>query len=290
MRDVAAKSGHSGLSRVTLTRIAVDQQDAEILQRGVPRRRQCQRIGLAGLERIGTGHHVEQQRQVGGAARHRTDHRKVAAVRQRRKRRRGVTAIRHQRHRRLVRIDAAMERRHAQRAADIGAERQRAVARGERGRRSTGRAARRAFEIVGIVGGAVDLVIALPVAEPERHIGLAEDDAAGVLDPRDRQRVFGRLEILLRGKAPGRRQAGDVVGFLHGQGDAEQRLALATRERSIGGARRSKRAIEVAHADRVDLAVVALDAADRILRQFDGRNLLRRQRGCDLDGGLETPW
>ncbi len=190
---------------------------------------------------------------------------------------------------RLVRIDAAMKCRHAQRAADVGAERQRAIAGGERRRRTAGGAARRAAEVERVVGGAVDLVVALPVAEAERHIGLAENDAAGVLDAGDRQRVLGGNEILLRRKAPGRRQPGDVVGFLHRQRHAEQRLALAARQRGIGCARGVERAIEIAHADRVDLAVMPLDAVDRMLRQLDRGNLLRSQRLCRLDGGCETP-
>ena len=47
-------------------------------------------------------------------------------------------------------------------------------------------------------------------------------------------------------------------------GNAEQRLAVAARQCSVGRARRVHGAIEIAHADRVDLAVVALDAADRV--------------------------
>ena len=48
-------------------------------------------------------------------------------------------------------------------------------------------------------------------------------------------------------------------------------------------------AVEIAHADRIDLAVVALDAADRILRQLDRGDFLRGQRGRQFDGGPETP-
>ncbi len=186
-------------------------------------------------------------------------------------------------------VDAAVKRRHPQRAADIGAERERAIARGERRRRSAGRAARRAAEIEGVVGGAVDVVIALPVAEPDRHVGFAEDDAAGILHARDRQRVLRRLEILLRRKSPGRGQACDVVGFLDRHRQAEQGPGLAARQRGVGGPCRLERALEIAHADRIDLAVMPLDPADRVLRQFDRRNCLRLQRRRQFDRGLETP-
>ena len=162
-----------------------------------------------------------------------------------------------------------MKCRHAQRAADVGAERKRTVTGSERGRRSAGRTARRAAEIIGIVGGAVDVVVALPIAEPDRHIGLAEDHAAGLFDAGNRQRVFRGPVILLRHKAPCRGQARDIVGFLHGQGNAEQRLLLATRQRGVGGPRGLQAALEIAHADRVDFLVVLLDAGNRVLCQFD---------------------
>src|SRR5205085_2450337 len=113
--------------------------------------------------------------------------------------------------------------------------------------RAAGGAAGRAREIIRIVRGAVDVVIALPVAEPERHVGLAKDDAARVLDACDRQGVFLRDEILLRHKPPGRRQASDVVGFLDGEGQAEQRPVFAARERSVRSTRRLERAVEIAY-------------------------------------------
>src|ERR1043165_5296748 len=59
--------------------------------------------------------------------------------------------------------------------------------------------------VVRVVGGAVNVVIALPVAEAYRHVGLAEDDAAGFLHPGDRQRVVRGPKILLRRKAPCRK-------------------------------------------------------------------------------------
>ena len=58
----------------------------------VPRRRQREPVADAGFQRVRAGDHVEQQRKVGGAARHRPDHREVAVERQRRKRRRRVAA------------------------------------------------------------------------------------------------------------------------------------------------------------------------------------------------------
>jgi len=57
----------------------------------------------------------------------------------------------------------------------------------------------------------------------------------------------------------------------------------------VGGAGGFKAAGKIAHANRVDLGVVPLDAADRVLRQLDGGNLLCRQRRRQFGCGLETP-
>ncbi len=143
----ASRSRRARPRRSAMTGSVSITQHAEILERGVTRRGQLEPIGVAGLERIGAGDHVEQQRQVRGRARHRADHREVAVERQGRQGRRRVAARRHQREGRLVRIDAAVKRRHAQRAADVRAERQRTIAGGQRRRRSAGGAAGRAAEI-----------------------------------------------------------------------------------------------------------------------------------------------
>ena len=84
------------------------------------------------------------------------------------------------------------------------------------------------------------------------------------------ERVFGRDEILLRRNAPRRRQACDVVGFLDRHGQAEQRLLHAAREFGVGGAGGGKATLEIANTDRIDLGIVPLDPADRVLCQFDG--------------------
>ena len=57
----------------------------------------------------------------------------------------------------------------------------------------------------------------------------------------------------------------------------------------IGGAGGIQAAGEIAHANRVDPAVVTLDAADRVLRQLDRGDLFRRQRRRQFGRGLETP-
>ena len=81
--------------------------------------------------------------------------------------------------------------RHAKRAADVGPERQRPEAGGERSRGAARRASGGALRIIRVVGDPVDGVVALPVVEPDGHVGLAEDDRAGRLDAADDQRILG---------------------------------------------------------------------------------------------------
>ena len=64
---------------------------------------------------------------------------------------------------------------------------------------------------------------------------------------------------------------------------------LAARERRVGRLGRRQAALEIAHADGVERTVVPLDAADRVLRQLDRRDFLRRQCCRQFGGGPETP-
>jgi hypothetical protein len=166
---------------------------------------------------------------------------------------------------RLVGANSAEMSRNAQRAADIGAERQRPETGSERRGRAARRAARRARPVPRIVRRPVDVVVALPVAEAARHIGLAENDCARRLEAAHGKRVFPRDEVLGRGYAPGRRQSGDVIGFLDRDRHAEQRPTLAARERRIRLSRRLAGAGEIAHRHGVQVAVERLDPVDELI-------------------------
>src|SRR5580704_5842305 len=100
---------------------------------------------------------------------------------------------------RLVRADPTEMRRNAQRAADVGAQRQRAETSGERRRRSARGAARRPSLVPRVASCAVNVIVALPVAEAEWHVGLAKNDSAGALKACHGERVFLSDEILERG-------------------------------------------------------------------------------------------
>src|SRR5205823_14286634 len=70
---------------------------------------------------------------------------------------------------------------------------------------------------------------------------------------------------------------------------AEQRLLLAARQRGVGFARGLQAAFEIAHANRIDFAVVALNAADGVVGELDSGYLLCPKCCRRFDRGIETP-
>ena len=84
---------------------------------------------------------------------------------------------------RLVPVDAAERRRHPDRATDVGADLETREPHRHRGRRARPRIRPGVrVEIPRIAGGPEDLVVALVVAGPPRHVRLAEDDGSGISD------------------------------------------------------------------------------------------------------------
>src|ERR1700742_3481475 len=122
----------------------------------------------------------------------------------------------------------------------------------------------------------MNVVVALPVAESERNIGLAEDDGARILEARHGEGVFLSDEIFERGYAPGGRQSGDIVRFLDRDRDAKERPPLAAREGRIRLPRRFPSAREIAHRHGVEIPVESLDSRDELVRQLESRDLLLR--------------
>ena len=255
----AAKSGSSGLARVTfapaLPRLAASFSIAartthrsaspdrcrsaarENPSIAVARRRQREPIALPASSGSGPAMTSSSSVKIGRAARHRPDHRQVAIERQRGQSAAACGRATAPARRSACAQDAAMKcagtRSDPPMSEPIeSAPKPAASAADDPPDEPPGVRA----EIEGIVGGAVDLVVALPVAERERHVGLAEDDAAGVLDARNRERVFLRLEILLRRDTPGRRRPATLKDSLIVIGDAEQRA----RARRARGPRRRR--------------------------------------------------
>ena len=144
-------------------RVIVDDEDAEVLEPFVPRSRQGKTVGDPIARFVGTGGYFQRQIKIRGASCHRPDNRKITPALHHA--RRPVPAQRHEIERRLMRIGAAIMRRHTQRAAEIRAERQRPETGRKRGGRSARRSAGCAAEIPGVVRRAIDLIVALPIAQ-----------------------------------------------------------------------------------------------------------------------------
>ena len=164
-----------------------------------------------------------------------------------------LAGARHDAPGRLVAVDAAEVRRVADRRADVAAR----LERGQPGRQRRGRAARgsagRARHVPRVVGRAVDRVEALPVAEVERHVRLAEQHGAGAEQPVDDDRVLGRDVLGVGRHAPGGGQARHVVGLLDRHRHAVQRPPrLTLGQRAVGRTGARPRAVEVADDDRVE--------------------------------------
>ena len=180
-------------------------------------------------------------------------------------------------------------RRHAQRAADVGAERHRPEAGGERRREPPD-------EPPGVRPRSHGLL----VVRRSRCSSASRRGWIGTLvlprmtAPAALRRVTAtasscRHPALERRYAPGRRQAGDVEGFLDHHRHAEQRPSLAARQRRVGRLGGLAGAVEVAHHDGVELLIERLDARDDVVGELDGGNLPRPQRSDKVLGGAIVP-
>ena len=112
-------------------------------------------------------------------------------------------------------------------------------------------------------------VVALPVGQHQRHVGLAEQHHAGVEQPIHGQGVAGGDAVAQRADAPGGGQAGDVEALLDGHRHAEQGRAAVV-AMSPGRGRAFAGAVEVAHDDGVDARIEAFDAGYVVVEQFAG--------------------
>ncbi len=184
-------------------------------------------------------------------------------------------------------VDAAEGGGHPDRAADVGADLERAEPGRDRGRATAAAAARGAPEVPGIAGPPVDRVGRLPVREHGRHVGLAEEHRAGGPGAGGDRRVVLRDEGLPVRHPAGRVETGDVDRLLEGHRQPEQGRALPAAAGVLGPDRLLPGAGEVAHDHRVQRAVVALDAADVELGQLRGADRAVTKRGQERGGGGE---
>ena len=177
------------------------------------RRRQLQPPGDAG-RLVGTGEHVEREREVGGAAGERADDTGVG-LREHARWRRDVAACRDDAERRLESVDATEVGGDADGAAQVAAELEWRHPRRHRGSRTARRAAGGARHVPRVVRRAEQLVVRLAVAGPRGQVRLADDDRAGGPEPGDRRRVLVGDVVAQLGGAGGRAHARGREAVLH---------------------------------------------------------------------------
>ena len=200
---------------------------------------------------------------------------------------------------RLDRRESAVVRGNTDTASSIGAEAERRTACGNDRGLATGAAARRAREIVRIIGPTINEIVTLGRGRKLRHISLAKDDAAGCAQPGDCGAVGLRDEARPALGAAGADDACGFQGILYGNGDAVKRtFDVAACERRVGFIgffpRRLCRQLDDGIEFRIDLGdPLQMRLYDIFRAQFLGSNSfgeLAGRRGGDgvirLSGGL----
>src|ERR1700722_12056957 len=124
-------------------------------------------------------------------------------------------------------------------------------------------------EVPWVGGRAVYRIVALPVRQAHRHIGLAEYHGTGRGQTLDRQRVLGGDVVAILLEAPGAAQAGDVEALLHRHRHAEQRAGTAIAPLLVEHAGTIARAVEVAHHNGIGPVIEPLDAGDIVVEQLE---------------------
>ena len=191
--------------------------------------------------------------------------------------------------RRLQAKHAAVVRGIADRRADVAARFHTGQPGRQRRRRATRRSARRHRRVPGIVRRTIDGIVALPVGEQDRHVGLAEEIDAGLLQALDGKRARLCDVVLVLGKAPGRRRTRYLVALLDRHRHAVQRTPdLTAGQRRIGIPRALASALGIHPDHGIELGIVLLDAREKVLQHLDGRRLLRADELGKFDGRLEV--
>ena len=253
-------------------------------ERRRPRRRQLQ-PPAGGVEHIRPGHDLERQSEVVGAPRQRpadvdVDRRPSARDRE--------APLRHHPVGGFMAVDAAVVRRVADRAADVAARLQGREPGRQRRRRAARGAARHPAHVPRVVGRAVDRVEGLPVAEPHRHVGLAEDHRARRQQPVDRERVRLRPVVPQLRQAPGGRQPGDVERLLDRHRHPVQGPPdLAPRQRLVRRPGAPARPVRVEHHDGVEVRVEPLGPCQVELQKLQAADPARADVPSELGGRAE---
>jgi hypothetical protein len=238
---------------------------------------------------VGAGEQAHGQEQVRGRARHRPAHRQ-RAIDARQIGRAGDQPDRGDSVRgRLEPEHAAEVGRHADGAAEVGADVERREAGGQRGGGASARSTRRARAVVRVERTAEQVAVRLDV---HRHVGLAEQDAARAAQPFGDRTVAAGHVMSERLEAGGGAHAGRRMHVLERERHAVQiPPRQAALERDIGGARPLQRALGVEGDDGVerlepvDASEVGLDdLARRGATLADHPGQLGRREGSQILG------
>ena len=179
--------------------------------------------------------------------------------------------VRRQPRRRPDADDAAERRRNADRAAEVGALRERQHAGRDRDRRAAGRAGRAERRIPRIAGRAEQRVDGVGAGGEFRRVGLGQHDGARGLEPAHDLGVLGRHMVLVERRAEGGADAGGQRDVLDADRQAVQRRRAARRARPPASAARaaSRACVGGERDDRVELRVDPLDHGEMRVEHLD---------------------
>ena len=117
------------------------------------------------------------------------------------------------------------------------------------------------LQVPGIEGGAPKRVVGNSLGPTFGHVGDAEHDAAGFLEPGDDGRVLGGHVIFEHVRAPGDALARYVDHVLDGEGNTVQEAQrIAAADRRLGGLGFGAGGFGADHGEGVDVGLHGLDA------------------------------
>ena len=243
-------------------------------------------VGGPGLQtgvipRVRARHRLQHQRGVAHGAGHRPDMGDLVVVRHR--------PVRHPPVGWLEAEDAAEVGRHADRPRAVRALVQRPVARrGGRSGAGGGGACIVAF-LPRVRGDAGKRAVAHARPAELRGGGLAEDDGAGLFQPRNHRRVHRRHMALQRMGAPLGGDPGGLGQILDRDWQAEQRTrGVASRQRGLCSLRGVASALGGECGEGVDAGLAGLDAGQHGVDQLDRREFLTPDQRRKLGGGRKA--
>ncbi len=166
---------------------------------------------------------------------------------------------------------AAIRRRNADRAGQVGAHLKRSHARSDRRCRAATGPARCARRVPQVVCAAKDRIVRLNIGEHGGHVGFPHENTAR-LKAAGRHGAIGGWHVIQRGEAGGGAHTRRRMGILQGEGHAMERSPhLPGRQRGIGSFRPC-------------LCLFRIQRNDRVQRGIVGGNL-RQLRVEDVDCG-----